>query len=186
MRRADVTKDRVRAVAVTGQYASTVPVDANGRADRSLSDVAGHPRARVLATGHRRTDRGLQPAKDPALRAKVRRRHPHRPAPTRSARCSISLNREPEIVAATRWYDGAGRLPHDAFHRCRVGDPRVATGELADRQSRPHPLRVRRTAPAASSASTGDYLPPLQPFGSVVGTVTRDVAEDLGLSRTRS
>ena len=30
MARADVTKDRVKAVAVTGQYASTVPVDADG------------------------------------------------------------------------------------------------------------------------------------------------------------
>ena len=132
------------------------------RTDRSLPDVARHARTRIRATGHRRTDRGLQPAKDPALRAKVRgrtltlRRRPDWTDP---------VSDEPRAPDHERdaLDDGTGRLPHDAIHRRRVRDPRLAPGQLVDRQSGAHPLRVRRATlenrrnrPANASAATAN------------------------------
>jgi xylulokinase len=91
------------------------------------------------------------------------------------------MNREPEIMAATRWmmepvdyltmrFTGVASATHASRLASWLTDNRVLTRYQYDEQL----LGIVGIDP--------HLLPPLQPIGSVVGTVARGVAESLGLS----
>ena len=180
----DVARSASKAVAVTGQYASTVPVDANGRADGTVPHVARHPRADRRPRGHRRAGPGLQPAQDRALRAPHRgrtvdsRRRPDRPHPLPHERPS------PSSCARTRWFLEPVDYLTMRFERRGVGDARLApracgsptiatsTAYAYDERLLAH-RRPRRRQPAAARPLRVGRRP----------RVTPDVADDLGLSR---
>ena len=89
---------RVRAVAVTGLYASTVPVDADGEPTGPCLTWLD-TRGALRAARRRRTVPGLQPAQGTALRAKDRRRavdggsRSRRPDPVSRARANPRWSR---------------------------------------------------------------------------------------------
>jgi xylulokinase len=91
------------------------------------------------------------------------------------------LNREPDIVAATRWmmepvdyltmrFTGVASATHASRLSSWLTDNRALRTYEYDAQL----LKI--------VGIDRKYLPPLQSIGSVVGTVARDVAEHLGLS----
>jgi xylulokinase len=171
----------VRAVAVTGQYASTVPVDANGeptgpcvtwldtRGGRYTRDAVGgwfqgyNPRKVlpfVRKTGGAPSTAGADPI----------------------GQIHFIQRTQPEIAAATRWY----MEPIDyltmrftgvasATHASRLAMWLTDNRRLSD---------YRYDAQLLSLVGLDErYLPPLQAFGSVVGTLSEEVAVELGLSK---
>ncbi|HEY5267117.1 MAG TPA: FGGY-family carbohydrate kinase [Acidimicrobiales bacterium] len=171
---------RVKAVAVTGQYASTVPVDANGvptgpcstwldtRGGRYSHKAVGGPfmgynARKVLAfvrkTGGAPSTSGADPI----------------------GQILYLMNEQPEIVANTRWFmepvdyltmrfTGVASATHASRLAMWMTDVRALTNYNYDQQL----LKM--------VGIDGTSLPPLQPFGSVVGNVMKSVAADLGLS----
>jgi xylulokinase len=180
MARADVTSKRVRAVAVTGQYASTVPVDANGLPTGPCLmwlDTRGRTFARRAIGG---PIEGYNPRKIlPFIR-----KSGGGPSPAGADPIGQMLylqNREPEVVAATTWmmepvdyltmrFTGTASATHASRLASWLTDNRELTKYQYDAQL----LKI--------VGIDVKYLPPLQPIGSVVGTVTNDVAANLGLS----
>jgi xylulokinase len=180
MQRADVTKDRVRAVAVTGQYASTVAVDANGHPTGPCLmwlDTRGREFSRRAIGG---PIEGYSPRKIlPFIRKSGGGPSPSGADPT--GQMLYLMNREPEVVKATRWmmepvdyltmrFTGVASATHASRLASWLTDNRVLTRYEYDEQL----LRI--------AGIERRLLPPLQPIGSVVGTVTPDVAAALGLS----
>ena len=171
---------RVVGVAVTGQYASTVPVDANGLPTGpclTWLDTRGGPHARAAVGG---PVQGYHPRK--ALRFI----HVNGGAPSTSGADPVGqilyLTRdEPELVARTRWF----LEPVDYL-----------TMRLTGVASATHASRLALWMTDNRNLSHLDYdagllglagldaskLPPLLAFGDVVGTVTTGVAAELGLS----
>ena len=102
MDRPDVTKSRVKAVAVTGQYASTVPVDANGVPTGPCLmwfDTRGREFSRRAIGG---PVEGYSPRKIlPFIRKSGGGPSPSGADPT--GQILYLMNREPEILAATTW-----------------------------------------------------------------------------------
>lgn len=171
----------VRAVTVTGQYASTVPVDARGeptgpcitwldtRGGRYTREAVGgwfqgyHPRkalAFVRKTGGAPSTAGA----DPIGQILYIQRH------------------QLDVAAATRWY----MEPIDyltmrftgiasATHASRLAMWMTDNRRLGDYRYDPQLLSL--------VGLDEKFLPPLQPFGSVVGTVSEPVAAELGLSK---
>jgi xylulokinase len=171
---------RVKAVAVTGQYASTVPVDVNGlptgpcltwldsRGGRYSREAVGGPfmgynARKVLAfvrkSGGAPSTSGVDPI----------------------GQILYLLNEQPELVAATRWF----MEPVDyltmrfcgvasATHASRLAMWMTDVRSLSNYNYDPQLLRM--------VGIDGSFLPPLQPIGSIVGTVTQNVASELGLS----
>jgi xylulokinase len=91
------------------------------------------------------------------------------------------MNREPQLVRATTWmmepvdyltmrFTGVASATHASRFASWLTDNRALTRYDYDDQLLGIAGVDRR------------FFPPLQPFGSVVGTVTRGVAEDLGLA----
>jgi xylulokinase len=171
---------RIKAVAVTGQYASTVPVDVNGLPTGpclTWLDTRGVPYSRKAVGGK---VQGYNPRK--ALHF-IRK---SAGAPSTSGGDPIGqilyLNaREPDQVARTRWF----MEPVDyltmrftgiasATHASRLAMWMTDTRHLSH-------YEYDQTLLDAVGISS-DRLPPLLPFGEVVGTVTKDVVADLGLS----
>ncbi len=180
MGRADVTRDRVKAVAVTGQYASTVPVDADGRPTGPCLmwlDTRGREFARRVIGG---PIEGYNPRKIlPFVRKSGGGPSPAGADPI--GQMLYLMNREPAIMAATRWmmepvdyltmrFTGVASATHASRLASWLTDNRDLSRYAYDEQL------VRIVGIDAR------LLPPLQPIGSVVGTLTRDVAEHLGLS----
>ena len=180
MAKPGVTKDRVKAVAVTGQYASTVPVDANGRPTGPCLiwlDKRGRPFSRKAVGGR---VQGYNPRKVlPFLRKSGG-------GPATSGADPIGqilylMNAEPEIVRVSTWF----MEPVDYLTMRFTG---VASATHASRfatwlTDNRHLQRFEYDAQLLNIVGIEkSYLPPLQPFGSVVATVARDVAEQLGLS----
>jgi xylulokinase len=171
---------RVKAVAVTGQYASTVPVDANGVPTGpclTWLDTRGGPYSRDAVGGP------FMGYKAQKVFSFVRKTGG---APSTSGADPIGqilylLNEEPEIVANTRWFmepvdyltmrfTGVASATHASRLAMWMTDVRHLTNYNYD----PQLLKM--------VGIDGSYLPPLQPIGTVVGTVTSSVAADLGLS----
>jgi xylulokinase len=171
---------RVKAVAVTGQYASTVPVDANGVPTGpclTWLDTRGGPYSRDAVGGP------FMGYKAQKVFSFVRKTGG---APSTSGADPIGqilylLNEEPEIVANTRWF----MEPVDyltmrftgvasATHASRLAMWMTDVRDLTNYNYDPQLLKM--------VGIDGSYLPPLQPIGTVVGTVTSSVAADLGLS----
>jgi xylulokinase len=178
--RSDVTKERVKAVAVTGQYASTVPVDANGSPTGPCLmwlDTRGREFARKVIGG---SIEGYNPRKVlPFVRKSGGVPSPAGADPI--GQMLYLMNREPAIMSATRWmmepvdyltmrFTGVASATHASRLASWLTDNRALTRYEYDEQL------VKLVGIDAR------VLPPLQPIGSVVGTVARDVAEDLGLS----
>jgi xylulokinase len=180
MARTDVTKVRVKAVAVTGQYASTVPVDAHGAPTGECLmwfDTRGREFSRRAIGG---AVEGYSPRKIlPFVRKSGGGPSPSGADPT--GQILYLMNREPEIMAATRWmmepvdyltmrFTGVASATHASRVASWLTDNRALTRYEYDEQL----LHIVGIDPK--------LLPPLQPIGSVVGTVTHHVAADLGLS----
>jgi xylulokinase len=171
---------RVKAVAVTGQYASTVPVDADGLPTGpclTWLDTRGVAYSRRAVGGK---VQGYNPRK--ALHF-IRK---SAGAPSTSGGDPIGqilyLNaREPDLVARTRWF----MEPVDYLTMRFTG---VASATHASRLAMwmtdtRHLSHYEYDAALLDAVGlSGERLPPLLPFGEVVGTVTAEVAEDLGLS----
>jgi xylulokinase len=180
MSRPDVTKERVRAVAVTGQYASTVPVDAHG--------VPTGPCLMWLDTRGREFSRrvigGPIEGYNPRKMLPFVRKSGGGPSPAGAdpiGQILYLMNREPEVLAATRWmmepvdyltmrFTGVASATHASRLASWLTDNRYLTRYEYDDQL----LKIVGVDPR--------LLPPLQPIGTVVGTVAREVAEGLGLS----
>jgi xylulokinase len=180
MARSDVTKKRVVAVAVTGQYASTVPVDAVGAPTGPCSmwlDTRGREFARRAIGG---PIEGYNPRKIvPFVRKSGGGPSPSGADPI--GQILYLMNREPEVMAATRWmmepvdyltmrFTGVASATHASRLASWLTDNRVLTRYEYDEQL----IGIVGIDPR--------LLPPLQPIGSVVGPVAREVAESLGLS----
>ena len=174
-----VTKERVKAVAVTGQYGSTVPVDANGLPTgrcRTWQDTRGRPFSHHAVGGHVQGYRGR------TLLEFVRKTG-GAPAPTGGdpvGQILYLMNREPDVVARTRWF----MEPVDyltmrfsaqasATHASRFATWLIDIRDLGHYDYDPSLL--------ALVGIDGTRLPPLVPIGSVVGPVTPGVAASLGL-----
>jgi xylulokinase len=173
----DVPADRVVAVCITGQWASTVPVDADGvpvgdcimwqdhRGIRLARQRIGGPVAgydpRALAAWVRKTA-GIPGGNDPV-----------------GHMLNLAAN-HPEVAAAARWY----LEPVDYLAMRFTGVPAATHASmtaawLTDNRRLDHLAYdddlVRR------AGVDGDKLPPLVPTASVIGTVRDDVAAYLGL-----
>jgi xylulokinase len=180
MQRPDVTKEMVKAVAVTGQYASTVPVDANGLPTGPCLmwlDTRGREFSRRAIGG---PVEGYNPRKIlPFVRKAGGGPSPAGADPT--GQTLYLMNREPQIMSATRWFmepvdyltmrfTGVASATHASRLASWLTDNRVLTRYEYDQQL----LKI--------VGIDERNLPPLQAIGSVVGTVATDVAGDLGLS----
>jgi xylulokinase len=180
MAKLDVTKDRVKAVAVTGQYASTVPVDANGLPTGPCLmwlDTRGRPFSRKAVGG---PVQGYSPRK---ILPFVRKSGG---GPATSGADPIGqvlylMHAEPDIVHATKWFmepvdyltmrfTGVASATHASRMAMWLTDNRQLDRYEYDSQL--------LTIVGIDKA----HLPPLQPFGSVVATVSADIASQLGLS----
>jgi xylulokinase len=173
----DVPADRVVAVCITGQWASTVPVDAQGlpvgdcimwqdhRGIRLARQRIGGPVAgydpRALAVWVRKTA-GIPGGNDPV-----------------GHMLNLATN-YPEVAAAARWYlepvdylamrfTGVPAATHASMTAAWLTDNRRLDVLAYDDDL------VRR------AGIDGDKLPPLVATGSVIGPVLSDVAADLGL-----
>lgn len=170
---------RVRAVAVTGQFASTVPVDANGvptgpcltwldgRGGRHVRDRIGGPfvgySAPKVAAFIRRTAGAPSPGgADPV------------------GQMLFMLEEQPELIARTSYF----MEPVDYLTMRFTG---VASATHASRCASwlsdvRHLDRLNYDAKLLSLVGIPrDLLPPLVPFGSVVGPLSPAVATELGL-----
>jgi xylulokinase len=172
-----VPAEAVVAVCITGQWASTVPVDAEGvpvgdcimwqdhRGIRLVRARIGGPVAgydpRALAAWVRKTA-GIPGGNDPIG-------HMHTLA-----------THHPDVAAAARWYlepvdylamrfTGVAAASHASMTASWLTDNRHLDVLAYDDDL------VRR------AGVDGDKLPPLVPTGSVIGPVRDDVARDLGL-----
>ena len=174
----DVPADRVVAVCITGQWASTVPVDADGvpvgdcimwqdhRGIRLARQRIGGPVAgydpRALAAWVRKTA-GIPGGNDPV-----------------GHMLNLATN-YPEVAAAARWYlepvdylamrfTGVAAASHASMTAAWLTDNRRLDLLAYDDDL------VRR------AGVDGSKLPPLVATGSVIGPVRDDVAADLGLA----
>ncbi len=175
-----VPGDAVAAVSVTGQWGSTVPVDAAGAAVGPCvmwMDTAGAPHSRAVVGGH------VEGYRARALATWVR--HTGGVPSTSGADPMghiLHLERDrPEMAAATRWYlepvdfvtmrlTGSASATHMSMTAAWLTDNRRLDLLRYD------PALVRLAGlPVAK-------LPPLVAAGSVLGSVRPAVAEELGIS----
>jgi xylulokinase len=180
MAKPGVTKDRVKAVAVTGQYASTVPVDANGEPTGPCLmwlDTRGRPFSRKAVGG---PVQGYSPRK---ILPFVRKSGggPATSGADPVGQILYLMNAEPSVVDATTWF----MEPVDYLTMRFTG---VASATHASRLAmwltdNRHLERYEYDSQLLSIVGIDQgRLPPLQPFGSVVATVRADVASQLGLA----
>ena len=177
--RPDVTSERIRAVAVTGQWASTVPVDANGRPVGPCLmwlDTRGGPFIRAAIGG---PVMGYHPRK--ALKFIQRTGGgPSMSGADPLGQILFLMNKEPDLLARTRWllepvdyltmrFTGVASATHASRTATWLTDNRHLSHYDYDETL----LRLVGIDRAR--------LPPLVPIGSIVGTVTADVASLLGL-----
>jgi xylulokinase len=177
---ADVASSQVRAVAVTGQYASTVPVDANGLPTGpclTWLDTRGGPHSRKAVGGPLL---GYDPRKVWQFVQKTGG------APSTAGADPIGqmltlTHDHPDVMSSTRWFmepvdyltmrfSGLASATHASRLALWMTDNRQLTTYEYDQQL----LETVGLDPT--------FLPPLLPFGSIVGNVTRAVAEELGIA----
>ncbi len=177
--RGPVRGDQVAAVAVTGQWGSTVPVDAGGTAVGPClmwMDTQGARHARAVVGGH------LQGYRARALATWVRRTGG---VPSTSGADPVGhmlhLERDrPEVAAAARWYlepvdflsmrfTGVAAATHMSMTAAWLTDNRRLDVLEYD---------ARLVAMAGVEPSR---LPPLVTSGSLLGGVTAATAEQLGI-----
>ena len=178
--RPEVTKEMVKAIAVTGQYASTVPVDANGEPTGpclTWLDTRGGKYSRDALGGH------VQGYSGRTLKRFLQKTGgvPSMSGADPVGQILYLLHAEPEISAATRWFmepvdyvtmrfTGVASATHASRLAMWMTDNRNLSTFTYDHQL------------LAMAGIDGAKLPPLVPFGSVIGTVATGVAFELGLS----
>ena len=177
---ADVAPGRVRAVCVTGQYASTVPVDADG--------IPTGPCLTWLDTRGARYSRRAVGGRFMGYNARkvlhfVRKTGG---APSTAGADPVGqmlalAHDQPGVVAATRWFmepvdyltmrfSGVASATHASRLAAWMTDNRRLTTYEYDRQL------------LAMVGLDASFLPPLLPFGSIVGHVKPNVAEELAIA----
>lgn len=175
-----VRPDRVRAVAVTGQWASRVPVDAQGTPVGPCvmwMDTRGRRHSRELVGGH---------AAGFAARKALRwiRRSGGVPSPGGADPIShlLYLERDcPEVARAASWF----LEPVDYLTMRLTGQASASPASMLATWVTDN--RTLDGVPAydgelvAMAKIDSAKLPPLRPTGSVVGPVQESVAADLGL-----
>ncbi|HET9875752.1 MAG TPA: FGGY-family carbohydrate kinase [Mycobacterium sp.] len=175
-----VAGQQVVGVAITGQWASTVPVDADGRPVGPCvmwMDTRGAPYSRKVFGGR------LQGYRPRALATWIRR-NGGVPTPNGDDPIGHMLHLqhgEPAIAAAARWF----LEPVDYLSMCFTGRAAASHASmmgawLTDNRNLAvldyDGTLVRRAGVDRSK------LPPLMPTGSIIGTVTPSVAAELGIS----
>ena len=182
--RSDVSRESVRAVAVTGQWASTVPVDANGGPTGpclTWLDTRGGVFSRRAVGG---SAQGYGAMKLMQFIKKTAG------APSTSGADPIGhilylMNCEPELVERTRWF----MEPVDYLTMRFTG---VASATHASRTALwltdNRRLNHFDYDPALLEIVGIDKtrLPPLVPVGTIVGPLLSSVAADLGLEESTS
>jgi xylulokinase len=175
-----VDASRIKAVAVTGQYASTVPVDVNGIPTGpclTWLDTRGVSLSQKAVGGR---FQGYNPRK--ALHF-IRK---SAGAPSTSSGDPVSqilylMSTEPDTVARTRWF----MEPVDYLTMRFTG---VASATHASRlalwmtDTRNLSHFEYDAALLASIGLSSERLPPLLSFGEIIATVSDKVAKELGLS----
>jgi xylulokinase len=177
----NIPVSRVRAVAVTGQYASTVPVDVNGlptgpcltwldtRGGRYSRQAVGGPflgyNARKVLQFVRKTGGAPSTAgADPV------------------GQMLTLMHDQPDVMAATRWFmepvdyltmrfSGVASATHASRLAMWMTDNRQLTTYDYDQQL------------LDMVGLDAKFLPPLVPFGSIVGNVMPSIADELGIAR---
>jgi xylulokinase len=176
-----VTPGLVRAVVVTGQYASTVPVDEYGVATGpclTWLDTRGGPYSRRAVGG------AVQGFNARKLWRFVRKTGG---APSMAGADPVGqilylMNEQPELCSRTRWF----MEPVDFLTMRFCG---VASGTHASRLAmwmtdNRRLTRLEYDAELLHAVGIeARQLPPLVPTGSVLGPITSDVADELGLAR---
>ncbi len=135
----------VAAIAVTGQWASTVPSTPTGRrparASRgSTREAASHTRRLVGGRVH-----GYRPTAARQVGARKAGGAPSTSGPTPSATSCSSCTNNP-TSSPHALVPRAGRLPHDALHRARRQRLTPRCSVVAHRQPPPRQARVRLAA----------------------------------------
>jgi xylulokinase len=176
---AGVDRSRIAAVACTGQWASTIPVDAAGEPVGPCLmwlDTRGAAHARE-AVG------GPLLGYDPRALITWIRRTGGIPSPSGGDPLShiLHLERdEPTIAAAARWYlEPVDYLSMRFTGRAAATLPSMSAAWLTDNR-RPSHLEYDSML-LHMAGLTADKLPPLVPAGSVVGGLDPAVARELGL-----
>ncbi len=170
---------RVRAVAITGQYASTVPVDDEGR-----------PTGPCLTWLDTRGGRYSRPAIGGAFQGynarkalQFVRRTGGGPSPTGAdpvGQILYLLHEERDAVSRTRWF--MEPVDYLTMRFCGVASATHASRFALWMTDNRHLDRYEYDGHLASLVGIDTkYLPPLLPFGSVIGNVTPSVATDLGV-----
>ncbi len=177
----DPTVDRsaVRAVSVTGQWGSTVPVDADGVPVgdcRLFLDTRGarHTRARIGGPAL-----GYHPAKVAQwVRKTGGAPSPHGGDPV--AHMLAIAHDEPAVAAAARWWlEPVDYLVMRFCGRAVATPASMTLSWLTDNRD----LGSLRYDPqlVAWAGLEADRLPPLVPTGSIAGTIRPELAQQLGL-----
>jgi xylulokinase len=179
---AGVSPSSVDSVAVTGQWASTVPVDSNGEPTGPCVmwlDTRGGVHTRRVVGGR---VQGYRPA---AVVKWVARTGG---APSTSGADPVGhllflVHEEPDVVARTRWF----LEPVDYLTMRFTG---IASASHASMQGawltdNRHLDVLEYDAELVSMLGIpADKLPPLRPIGSIIGTVSASVARELGLGES--
>ena len=175
-----VAAEQVVAVALTGQYASTVPVDSEGRPVAPVMmwmDTRGEPHSRRLIGGR---VEGYN-----ARRMLTFIRHTGGgPSPTGGDPIGHMLHwerDEPDVAGVTRWY----LEPVDYLAMCFTGVPAASHASmtaawLTDNRN-PEVLAYDHELTTLAGVDPAK-LPPLVATGSLVGKVQPSVASRLGIS----
>ncbi|HET9071932.1 MAG TPA: FGGY-family carbohydrate kinase [Acidimicrobiales bacterium] len=179
LREVDPAGRRVDAVSVTGQWASTVPVDERGHPVAGCvmwMDTRGRPHARRAYGGP------VAGYRLPAAAAWLRRNGvPPSVEGDDSLGHMLHLAHDrPATAAAARWYLEPVDYLSMRFCGVAAASPASMTASWLLDTRRPgtcayDPVLVRRSGVDAAK------LPPLRPTASVIGPVLPDVAADLGL-----
>jgi xylulokinase len=175
-----VDPEHVVAVAVTGQWASRVPVDERGIPVGPCvmwMDTRGRAHSRALIGG--------RVAGFNARRALTWVRHSGGvPSPTGADPIShlLYLERDrPEVASATRWFlEPVDYLTMRFTGRASASPASMLSAWLTDNRRIDGPPEYDATL-VSMARIDATRLPPLQPTGSVIGPVSGDVAADLGL-----
>jgi xylulokinase len=175
-----VSAEQVVAVCVTGQWASTVPVDESGAPVGECvmwMDTRGAPYSRKVVGG---PVQGYDPV---ALTTWVRRTAG---VPSTSGADPLghllALDREqPSVAARARWYlEPVDHLTMRFTGRAAASHMSMTAAWLTD--NRRLDLLTYDEKLLRLAGVNAEKLPPLVPSGSVVGPVLRSVAESLGIS----
>lgn len=177
---AAASPDEVVAVGITGQWGSTVPVDADGRAVGPCllwTDTQGAPHSQALVGGR------IQGYRARPLATWIRRTGG---VPSTSGADPIGhilhVERDcPDLARRARWY--LEPVDHLAMRFTGVAAASPMSMTAAWLTDNRHPEVVEYDDLLVDRAGVPrDKLPPLQPSGAVVGTVRLAVAADLGIS----